>query len=123
MVQYIYEVWKTEGYVPSLAFSWPGEPVKAEDGTQIEGLISLVLPEEEDKRYDALKQLVERTKAYGLFLVERRGGSIEARFETRHGAKAWVIPIERHGDRDSLGQAQVKDGSIGFLWKRTVGSA
>jgi hypothetical protein len=39
-------------------------------------------------------------------------------FETMHGSRAWVIPIERHGDRLALGVQKVQDDAmhIGLLW-------
>jgi hypothetical protein len=78
----------------------------------------------ESERSAALQRLVERTKPYGLALLERRGNEVRVLFETHHGARAWILPLERHGDLLVPGATAVHDDAecLGLLWHPVRGS-
>jgi hypothetical protein len=115
------EEWRKTQHVTPLAITWPREQVKADDGSVVEHAVLCRLPPDEEGleyRRGILRKMVERTKAYGLVLVERRLNTIRVLFETQHGARAWLMPLERHGDVYVPGATQVEDDAtcVGILW-------
>ena len=120
MVKHLYAVWKKDKKVPRLAFSWPAEEIKADDGSLIDRMVSLEVPEEPVVRVQALRTLAIRTKAYGLFVIEPEAEQIRVVFETPHGTRSWTISIQVRGDRKALGRPVVRDNTdtIGLLWSR-----
>ena len=114
------EDWRTDRKIESHAFSWPAETIKTDDGGKVNNVVMMHLPDDLTKaeKNAALRRLVERTKAYGLALTERLGDELRVLFESHHGARAWVIPLERHGDVLVPGRTQVRDNAecLGLLW-------
>lgn len=110
-------MWEEGMKLTAHAIAWPADVVRADDGKAIEGAIILPMPSQEHWSR-ALSALVERTSAYGLFLLEMRERDIHAVFESHHGSHAWSVPLERHGDRIVLGEPRTSDDveSIGLLW-------
>jgi hypothetical protein len=115
------DAWRTQRKIEPYVITWPREEVTADDGTTITHAVFCPIPPEFDKprRMQALQQLVERTRAYGLLFVEQRENSILILFETQHGARSWCIPLAWHGDVQVPGQAEVKNNSecVGLLWR------
>lgn len=124
-VNKLYDIWKKEGRIDPSLLTWPAEPILSEKGQPITSVCCLQLPERVEERTIAIRQMVERTQAYGLFLVEQRGDNVRALLETPHGTRCWNIPIHRSGDRDMLGQPTVTDNreSVGLLWAYRRGVA
>lgn len=112
--------WRKDRRVDSHAFSWPSETIKTDDGGQVSNVVMMYLPDSLTavERSMALKRMVEKTKAYGIALTERRGDELRVLFESHHGARAWVIPLERHGDVLIPGRTRVHDNAecLGLLW-------
>ena len=122
----VLETWTKERRLEPLAFTWPAEPVASQDGKFVYGAVICQLrdiPQREWTR--ALQEMVHKTKARGLFLIERRDNQIRALFETAEGARAWLTPLHRHGDLLSLGETVVHDDAecIGILWRSKRGAA
>lgn len=118
-------IWEeSEKKLVSYAIAWPAEAVRATNGKDISGPIIMMMPER-GLWTTALNGLVEKTKAYGLFLIDVSDLAIVAKFETSHGARAWTIPIQWHGDRRMLGSRKVKDNAecVGLLWSPNRGQA
>jgi hypothetical protein len=120
VVQSARETWKRQRRIEPYAVAWPSESLKADDGTAITHAVFCAIPVEFDtaKRMKVLQQFVERTKAYGLVVVEQKENSIRIMFETGHGAKAWCIPLAWHGDVQVPSQTEASDERIGLLWQR-----
>ena len=114
------EEWKKSKRVLPVAISWPSEHLKSDDGKTITHAVICPLNQLKDSREAVVRRLSERTKAYGLFLLERRGDEIRALFETRHGARDWKIPLKLHGDVLVAGMTTIRDDAdcIGLLWSK-----
>lgn len=122
-VRAVYTVWRRERKIAPTLFTWPAEQIRTEQGEPHEGVCLLELPEEAEKRSEAILAMVRRTKAYGLLLIEQKPDEVRALFETRHGARCWQIPLVAHGDVVLLGRAEVREDAlhVGLLWSPTVG--
>jgi hypothetical protein len=103
-----------------LFFTWPAVTVQDDRGRDIEGTCAMYLPEERAKQPKAMRDMVIRTSAYALFLIEQRGREIKAILESTHGTRTWTIPLELHGDVHVLGQATQRDDyeNVGLLWDK-----
>jgi hypothetical protein len=116
------ETWRRQRKIKPYAVTWPGESLKSDSGEAITHAVFCALPVEHDvaKRMGVLQQLIERTKAYGIVVVEQRDSSIRILFETRYGACAWCIPLVWHGDVQVPGQTEVSTNGecVGLLWRR-----
>jgi hypothetical protein len=124
VVDRVRTLWKEGQQMTAYAIAWPARTIKTDDGTPLEGAVVLTMPSKKSWK-PVLSQFVERTAAYGLFLLEVEEDKIVARFETMHGARGWTIPIERHGDRLVLGDQRVSDNKehIGLLWTPVRGAS
>jgi hypothetical protein len=124
-VNKLYEIWKNEGRIEPSLLTWPAEPVPSERGEPITNVCCLQLPERFEERATAIRLMVERTKAYGLFLVEQQEDNVRALLETPHGTRCWNIPIHRSGDVNVLGHPVVTNNreNVGLLWAPRRGSA
>lgn len=122
-VKTIYATWKRKRVIAPTLFTWPADTIQADNGELLEGICTLDLPEKEVDRAQAMKMMVERTKAYALLLIEQRKGEVRAVLESSHGARCWTIPLVQHGEVVVLGRAAVRDdeGHVGLLWSPTVG--
>jgi hypothetical protein len=117
-------LWEAKIPLDGHALTWPSAAIKDDSGSLIDRAVIMEMPERSEWK-KALASLVERTKAYGLFLIEADDKKISAVFESMHGSRSWVVPIERHGDRLVLGDQRTKDDvdSIGLLWSPKRGNA
>jgi len=117
-------LWDAKVPLKGHALTWPSAVIKDDSGSLIDRAIIMEMPERSEWK-KALAALVERTQAYGLLLLDADNKRISAIFESMHGSRSWVIPIERHGDRRVLGDQRTKDDvdSIGLLWSPNRGHA
>ena len=120
------EQWRHDQRLEPIALTWPAEPVPTEEGKFIFGGVICQLrniPREDWNR--ALQKMVEKTKAFGLLLVERQDDQIRVLFETHEGARAWLTPLHRHGDLFALGETIIHDDveCVGVLWQARRGVA
>jgi hypothetical protein len=126
IVNELLEQWEREQKLEPFALTWPSEPVESDDGKLIWGATICQLKNVPKSAWNAaLQQMVEKTKALSMFLVERRDDHIRAIFESHEGARAWLIPLHRHGDLLALGETTVHDDKecIGILWRPMRGEA
>lgn len=119
------ERWKTNGRVEPFFLAWPAEIVKAHDGSLINDVCKLELPEVKEKWADLFRQAVELTKAYAILLCEQKEDGVKVILESPHGTRCWTLPVERHGDVYVLGKTSIKDNveSVGLLWRPNRGKA
>jgi hypothetical protein len=123
VVKAVYENWRRDRKIAPVAFTWPAETIRTDRGEPHEGVVVLDLPEAVGMRMEALRQLVARTKAYALLLVEQHPKKVVVILESRHGARCWTIPLESHGDVVILGRAEAHNDAVhvGLLWSPTPG--
>jgi hypothetical protein len=112
------DLWNKDHAVPRMVIAWPGEEVKANDGKPVD-LVTLAVPPEVTT-HKALRDMLERTHAYALLLVEQTKDAVELTLESAHGAYHWSLPIRRHGDVPVLEMARATKNtqSLGLLWRR-----
>lgn len=122
VVKSMYKTWRRDRRIAPLLFTWPGETIRMDSGEPHEGVCILELPEGDEERQDALRMMVERTKAYALLLVEQHREEVRIILESRHGARCWRIPLASHGEVVILERAQVEDDGVhvGLLWSPSV---
>jgi hypothetical protein len=114
------DTWRKHRKIDPYVITWPSEELKADDGSTITHAVFCALPEKSDAaRMQAVQQLVERTKAYGLLVVEQKDHAILVMFETRFGARSWYTPLAWHGDIQVPGQTEAKNNAdaVGLLWR------
>jgi len=121
----IQQIWKEQGKIGPFFLAWPAEIVKAHDGTPIEDICRLELPEVKEEWSKLFQQAVELTKAYAILLCEQKEDGVKVILESPHGTRCWTLPIERHGDVYVLGKVNIKDDveSVGLLWRPNRGRA
>lgn len=121
------ETWKKTRRCDAYAITWPSETLRADNGGAIENAVICQFPAlfDEAQRMETLRKMVERTKAYGLVLIEKKDDVLRVLFETHHGARAWLIPLERHGDVLVCGTPEVRNNAdcVGLLWRSSRGSS
>jgi hypothetical protein len=122
IVKTVRELWRTQRKIEPYVVTWPSEDIKADDGAVVTHAVLCPIPVEFDasRRMQALQQIVERTKAYGLLFVEQREHAISILFETHRGARSWSIPLAWHGDVQVPGQTEAKNNGecVGLLWRK-----
>lgn len=122
VVRKLPDMWNRDKKISPVLLCWPETPVKGSDGSSIDDVCVLDLTDaSEEERPDLIRQMVRRSKAYGLFLVEQKKDTVRAAFETRLGSRTWTLPIRRHGEVVVLEAARVvTDGNaVGVLWKQS----
>ena len=123
MAERMREDWKKHLHIKCTVVTWPRETIKSDNGKDLEHEILMFIPDSFDPamKKASLKRMVARTKAYGIALVERQGYELRTLFETQHGARAWIAPLERHGDILVPGPTVVRDNaeSLGLIWLST----
>jgi hypothetical protein len=119
--------YKRTGKFESYAIAWPSETITGDDGKAIAGSVLMRLQDDTPPQevMQSLKKMVVRTKAYGLALFEKKVDALRILFETHHGARAWIVPLERHGDRLVPGKYTIRDNAecLGLLWQPRRGTA
>lgn len=121
-IEKIYEMWKKDKKVPPFFLSWPANPVAAFDGTKLDGVCTLELPENKSKWSSLMKKAVQLTDAYAILLCEQRQEDVRVILESGHGTKSWTMPIQRRADVLFLGKptTKVDTESIGLLWSPSM---
>ena len=119
------KMWIRDGHIQPSMLLWPSDTVKTDDGKEVEDLIYGKMPEEKSERMAFLRQSIQRAGPYALLVVEQRPTAVVALFESPHGARAWTLPIERHGDHRVLGKPEVQDDGecLGILWRSNLARA
>jgi hypothetical protein len=126
IVELVHENWKKEQSLEPLAFTWPSNPVETDDDREVFGSIVCQLKKIPNEQWTkALSLMVQRTNAYGLALVERRGSELRVLLETPEGARAWITQLHRHGDLLAVGPTVIRDNAecVGILWRPKRGNA
>jgi hypothetical protein len=123
MVEEVRAQWREKQRITNCCITWPAEVLKDDAGREIQDAVYCVLPPGEEQ--EALRRMVERTKAYALVLIEQKKDELRVLFESHHGARAWLIPLELHGDVRVPGATRVTENAecVGLLWKPARGSA
>ncbi len=101
-------------------FTWPAESIKDDNGKDLVEICIAALPDDPAEWAKDMKEMVVRTKAYALVLMEPEAKCVKFIFESQHGTRTWVIPIQRRGDVDVLGPETYEDNvqSVGLLWRK-----
>lgn len=101
---------------------WAGEDIADDFGHLINDAILLELPADRGRWKTILTTLVNRTKAFGLLLIDRTEDGFTASFETPHGSRKWVLKKERHGDVTVLSNPIILDDveATGLLWSSSM---
>lgn len=108
-----------------ICVTWPGEVIKTDSGAETDKPVTCFLDTvSEAHRAEVLRKLTERTKAFGLVLIEERADDIRVVFETRLGTRAWITPLKFHGDVRVPGKthASTNRECVGLLWKPALSS-
>ena len=116
--------WKKERDYPRVLIAWPSEHLHFESGRIIKNTISFAIPDEMSTK-QAAAEMAQKTGAYALLLVEKRGQDLKIILESPHGARCWSLPVERHGDVLVLGKELASEDldCIGVLWRPAMGPA
>lgn len=106
--------------VEPFCVTWPGEAVQTDTGGTLEQPVLCDLrgvPAEQ--RHEVVKKMTMRTKAFAMVLIEERDSAIKVVFESKLGARAWVTPLNHHGDVRVPGRTHVSDNAecVGLLWR------
>lgn len=120
IVEEVRDDWKKNQRTAPLAVTWPETAVQTDDGSSVAGAVLCHLPPlTHAQQQDVLKRMIEKTKAYGLVLVRPNDDFIDVLFETHHGARAWRMQLERHGDVTVCLDPVVRDDAecVGLLWR------
>lgn len=119
MVARIRREWKTTDPLEAVAMTWVSEEVVDDQGHPINDTVFLELPLDKTKWHDALEQLVKRTRAFALLVIDRQADEVKATLESRLGTRTWRLKKERHGDLDVLSRPIVHNNveSMGLLWR------
>jgi hypothetical protein len=109
--------WRKTQSLPRAAFAWPAETIHDDGGRPVRDLVTFLLPDGDPHR--ALTQLVQRTKAYAVLVVEPGPDSVRVLLESKHGTVLWSLAIRRMGDLQILSSPKAEDDVQGFglLWR------
>ena len=113
------KIWRKHQKLEPFALTWPKEGIKTDDGQPFDGTIICKLPLDAAERRKALRQMVERTKAFAFVLIENLGTRVRVLLESEHGTRVWSTPIAWHGDVRVLERTtDARDAeSEGLLWR------
>lgn len=119
------DTWREKGLMDQFLIAWPGEPLKAVDGTEITRQVYTDLPRDKATWRQLFANFVEKTKPYALLLCEQKEDEVVVVIESQHGSKSWHWPIEKHGPDKVLGDRVEKTNkaSIGMLWRKRMPQA
>ena len=103
----------------NVAMTWTGTEIQDDHGHPINDRVLLVMPDNRDEWDSVLAQLIERTEAFALLLIQRNSERLQVLFESPYGTRLWRLKKERHGDTSVLGRPAVFDNveTTGLLWK------
>jgi hypothetical protein len=122
LVQDALASWRQHRKIEPYAITWPSEDIKDDNDNTVSHVVFCALPAGLDaaQRMLVLQQFIERTKAYGLAVVEQKDDHILVLFETQQGARSWRIPLAWHGDIQVPGQAEerINEDCVGLLWRQ-----
>lgn len=92
--------WNKSGRIQACIIAWPGVEVLTDDGAPLDGpCLGVLEPIPPAERRALVERFAYRTNAYALLLIEQRAqAEIQAVFESPHGIRGWMLPLERHGD-------------------------
>ena len=120
LVVTVRDTWRKTQRLTPHAITWPGRSIKTDNGVDFDGAVLCQLPQQQtqEARLELLRRMVARTEACGLVLIDRHNETLRVLFETRHGARAWLLPLERHGDVIVCKTPVVRDNAecVGLLW-------
>jgi hypothetical protein len=123
------QIWQTDGHLSPGILFWPTDTVMTTDrASPLEGVLVGPLPDPKE-RPALFASALEVISPYGIFTVELVGEpgppALVGTFETSHGARQWVRPVQRHGDVSVLGPEVVTDNRqhLGVLWAPNRGAA
>jgi hypothetical protein len=124
-VNKIFDLWKSDGQILPSILMWPADTVKTTEGEDHTGMIFGQLPDDAAQRPAYLREITERWKPYALLIVEQKGSTITALFESHHGTRAWHMSIERHGDARVLSDPVITDDTecANLLWSTSQSRA
>lgn len=116
-VQRVREAWSKGRFFERTLYAWPSEHIQTESGV-ITHIISFEVPDNMST-HEAALNLAKASKAYALLLIEPRQECVKIILESHHGARAWTLPVQRHGDIDVLKKEEVTTDTenIGILWR------
>ena len=120
----VYKSWAEDNNVGNFAITWPSEKIQSDDGLPITRMVLMDLPDDRTTWSKKLQNMVVRTKAYALLLVEQKTEEAVLILESHHGTRSWHYPIERHGPDRVLGKPIIKSDTdcIGLLWQPSMAS-
>ena len=110
-----------QGKSPSIATTWLSKAVKDDIGNDINHTVSMELPTDRSVWRKYLAQLIEKTHAFGLLLIDAGvDGSVKAIVETHYGSRVWNLRIKYRGDVRILDRPTPSDDTeeIGLLWSK-----
>lgn len=115
------DVLKKHGRVDPYVLSWPQENLEDKEGKTVNHVVACALPEDTADWAAVLLRVVQRTKPYGLLLVEQKKDEVVALFETQHGARSWHYPLIQKSSSWVLGEPSTTADAecIGILWRTT----
>jgi hypothetical protein len=125
-VNRLYQTWKTAKKIDPFLVAWPSTPVKAKDGTPIDGPCLMELSDvNRDEWHPLILEAIQKTSAYAILLAEQKPEAVQVILESEHGARCWTLPIVRSGDAYVLGSAQVTNDKecLGLLWRKVKAQA
>lgn len=117
VVASVRKLWRAERRIDRVLFSWPREPIEDDKGRWISALVTYQPPESQPNR-TAARDMVKRTRACAVLLVEQREKDVRILLESPHGSRCWTLPIRWQGDVRVLTKAAVvaDTESLGALW-------
>lgn len=121
-VKKVYEIWKRKRQVDPFFLSWPATVVKAYDGTSVNDVCRMELPENRAVWPRMFREALKLTNPFAVLLCEQRERDIHLIIESEYGTISWTIPIQRRGDISVLGQPTKKTDveCIGLLWRKSL---
>jgi len=102
----------------AFAMTWVGSEVTDDRGVPINDRVFLQLPNNREAWDDLLSQLVSKTQAFALLLIDRHVEGLKVLYESPMGTRTWRLKKERHGDLEVLSRPVVTDNveTTGLLW-------
>lgn len=111
---YVMESGKVDSYI----VSWPAVAFRNDEGKRTDNPVYLTLPTDRTKWAELTRDLVSRTKAFALFMVDVTRTEVACVFESHLGTRAWTFQVQRRGDIKTLSGpiSEVNKKKVGLLW-------